>query len=221
VTGANGAVTAEMVEELLGLNGYVFEKLKAQQADLEHVYRVLHELQAQIGGTELHRLLKSHYIVSGIHKNSLDATMRTIELLVLPYAAELAEGSDQIVHAALTGLLKRSEIWHGYKNTHFDGWMSFARDPLMIRSASNELRAIAAVERSGLTRDIRDRVISRNNSPRTLMLSLNTPLHLLLESRPEQIDGIIDVIAREREIDGDRIAVILDSEAAALASGLL
>lgn len=221
MTATGTAVTLDMVEELLDLNGYVFEKLKNQHVDLERAYRVLHDLNGQIGGTELYRLLRSHYMVSGIHGKSLDATVRTIELLVLPHATELADGSEQVVHATLTGLLKRSEIWHRYENSHFDGWMSLSSDPRMILSASNEMRTIAAVERCGLTRPRRDRVISRNNSPRTLLLSLNTPLHLLLQSRPEQIDAIIEVIGREREIDGDRIAAILDSDAAALSSGLL
>lgn len=210
-----------MIGDFFDLNEYRYEQLKSQNVDLDRAYRVLSELQSKIGGTELYRLLTSHYIASGIIAKALDDAVRTIELLILPHALELAEGDAQHVHRALNGLLKRSELWHGYKDSFFDGWMKLSSEPSMIRAASNELRVIAALERAELSPAARGEVLSGSNSPPTRILSMNTPLDLLLQARPECADRIIEIIIHERETDGDRIAEILDSDAPAIASGIL
>lgn len=209
----------EMVHEFMDLNGYRAERLLEQGADLEHAYQVVQALQTLIGHTDLYRLVNSHYLLSGVNNGNFDDCVRTIELLILPYAVELSEVPQKAVYGTIKGFLARSNIW-GYRSAPFDAPMKLTSDALLIQETVNELRTIAAIEGASMPRNIRDRVISFC-AGQVLMLSHNTPLQLLLKERPAEIDRIVAIIRSERETDGDRIREMLDSDSQSLLSGAL
>jgi hypothetical protein len=109
----------------------------------------------------------------------------------------------------------------GYQGSFFDSRSSLSRDPEIIQRAINELRVITSVWSLDLPRHEISEIISRTNSPPTLQLTLNTPLYLLLQELPDRGDDIITVIGAEREIDGDRIAAMIDSAGTPMRSGAL
>lgn len=217
----NPTVTVEMMENFINLTtGSRVERLRTQAPDLERAYRVLSELQSRVGHTDLYRIVISEYVLSGVIGGTFDDSIRMVDTLILPYAEELAQARDGAVRKVIRGMTMRSKLM-GYRGSFFDSVSSLSRDPNRITEAVNELRVITSVWSLDLPKYEIVEVISRTNSPPTLQLSLNTPLYLLLKELPDRGDDIINIIRSEREINGDRIAAMLDATGTPMRSGAL
>jgi hypothetical protein len=196
------------------------ERLRRQEPDLDRAYRVLSELRSRVGHADLYRLVTSEYVLTGVVMGTFDDSIRMVETLILPYADEFTRARDDSVRKTIRGMTLRSKLM-GYQGSFFDSRSSLSRDPEIIQRAINELRVITSVWSLDLPRHEISEIISRTNSPPTLQLTLNTPLYLLLQELPDRGDDIITVIGAEREIDGDRIAAMIDSAGTPMRSGAL
>jgi len=212
------AAPVRQMRDFLDLHLLRSDKLDLSDAELNAAYTVLHELLLQVRGTELSKYVLAECVAPAILKGRFNDSIRTIELLILPFAAELAEAPMAAVRGTLIGFSHRSVIWN-YVNTFFDAPYTLSRDPALILEATNELRVIAAVESIGLPMDVRRKVISQSEN--VLLMTLNSPLHILLKSRPDLGSEIVGTIKREHETDGERIAAMLDADCKPMASGIL
>lgn len=214
-------VTVDMMQDFIGLTtGTREERLVKQNPDLERAYRVLSDLQSKVGTTDLYRLVTSEYALTGVITGTFDDSIRMVETLILPYAEELSQARGDSVRKTIRGMVLRSKLWD-YHGSFFDSHSSLSSDPKVVQRAINELRVITSVWSLDLPGHEISEIISRTNSPPTLQLSMNTPLYLLLKELPDRGDDIIAVIKSEREIDGDRIAAMIDSADNPMRSGAL
>lgn len=218
---AERPVTIESMEEFLNITtASRMERLRIQDPDLERAYRVLSGLQSRVGNADLYRLVTGQYVLNGVIGGTFDDSIRMVETLILPYAEELAQARDDSIRKVIRGMTMRAKLME-YQSSFFVSRSRLSDDPEVITAAVNELRVIASVWSLDLPGNEISQIVSRTNSPPTLQLSLNTPLYLLLKELPERVDDIITVIRSEREINGDRIAVMMDSVSNPMKSGAL
>lgn len=214
-------VTIETMESFINLSTPSrMERLREQSPDLERAYRALSDLQSRVGSTDLYRTVTHEYVLNGVIGGTFDDSIQMVEQLILPHAEELAQAKDDSVRKVIRGMTMRANL-REYENSFFVSRSRPSEDPRVITEAVTELRAITSVWSLDLPGYKISEVISRTNSPSTLQLSWNTPLYLLLKKLPERGDDIIRIIRSEREINGDRIAAMLDSVDNPMRSGVL
>lgn len=213
-------VPVSVLDEFTSLTPSREQRLSSQNPNVEFAYEVLSDLRDRIGHTDLYRTITSEYVLNGVISGTFDDVIRMIDVLIRPYAEELSEARNDAVRKVIKGMILRSKA-REYEGSLFASRSSLSSDSRLVSQARIELRVVAAiwsVDRPG--HEI-TQVVSRTNSPPTLQLTYGTSLTSLIAKSPERCDEIIRIIRSENEIDGDRIAAMLDSPDTPLRSGAL